>query len=72
MGQQQATAWKNAKMVIIVKKGNKEDLKNYRPICLLQTSIKYSRKDEKRHSTKTSHGSQLDSQANTQPHLFTP
>ena len=32
------TAWKNAKMVI--KKGNKKDIKNYRPICLLSIICK--------------------------------
>ena len=33
------TAWNNAKMMIIFKKGNKKNLKDYRPVCLLSNII---------------------------------
>ena len=34
------TAWKNAKVVIIFRNGNKNDLKSYRPIYLLSNIYK--------------------------------
>ena len=32
--------WKEANMVIFFKKGNRQDIKNYRPICLLSNMYK--------------------------------
>uniref|UniRef100_A0A914VJM3 Reverse transcriptase domain-containing protein n=1 Tax=Plectus sambesii TaxID=2011161 RepID=A0A914VJM3_9BILA len=32
---QTPAAWKESKIILLFKKGNKEELKNYRPICLL-------------------------------------
>ena len=39
-----AIAWTNAKMVIIFQKGNKKNIKNYKPICLLSNTYKVLRK----------------------------
>ena len=36
--------WKEANMVIFFKKGNRKDIKNYRPICLLSNMYKLSTK----------------------------
>ncbi|XP_023931700.1 uncharacterized protein LOC106162426 [Lingula anatina] len=33
-------AWKNANMIIMFKKGNRKDIKNYRPICFLSNLYK--------------------------------
>ena len=42
------TAWKKAKVVIIFKKGNKKDLKNFRPICIPSNMYKVLTKVLKR------------------------
>ena len=48
-----STAWKNAKTVIIFKKGNTKYLKNYIPICLLSNIYKLLTKVLKRKLEKT-------------------
>ena len=52
------TAWKNAKMMIILKKGDKKDLKNYRPICLLSNIYKVLTKVLTKGLEKTLDGNQ--------------
>uniref|UniRef100_A0A914VP78 Reverse transcriptase domain-containing protein n=1 Tax=Plectus sambesii TaxID=2011161 RepID=A0A914VP78_9BILA len=37
---QTPAAWKESKTILLFKKGNKEELKNYRPICLLSSLYK--------------------------------
>ena len=47
------TAWKTINMVIIFTKGNKKDLKNYRPICLLSNIYKVLRNVRTKRQEKT-------------------
>ena len=53
-------------MVIILKKGNKKDLKNYTPICLLSNIYKVHVKLLTKRLEKTSYESKLDSEADTE------
>ena len=56
-------AWKNAKMINIFKKGNKKDLKKYKPICLLSNIYKVLTKVLKKKLQKTPDESQPRGQA---------
>ena len=49
------TAWKNIKMMIVCKKGNKIDRRNYRPTCLLSNIYKALTKILTKRLEKTFH-----------------
>ena len=57
------TAWKNAEMIIIFKKGNKKYLKNYIPICLLSNIYQILTKVLMKSLEKTLHENQPREQA---------
>ena len=52
------TAWKNAKMMIRFKNGNKKDLKNYRPIRILRNIYEVLTKVLMKRLDKTIDGNQ--------------
>ena len=56
----------NAKMLIIFKKGNKKDLKNYKRICLLSNGYKVLTKELTKRVKQALDGSKLDSEEDTQ------
>jgi len=76
MGQVPKT-WKEAKTILIFKKGNRKDLKNYRPICLLSHVYKLFTKVILNRISKTLDEEQpreqagFRSQYSTMDHLFT-
>ena len=67
--------WKNAKMVIIFKKGNKKDLKNYKPICLLSniyivfTKVLTKRLQKRLDENKTREQAEFKSRYSTTDHI---